>query len=472
MTLRTGCGTLLVLSIFVLTACSNTDDITGAARGSNMKMLPFSRSLTPQLEVAASVAGRMERGIEDDILRMEHFVPGLGGAFTENGVLVIYAPVTTSRAQVVTGVALASSFLSLDDGMRGRMARGEGLEIRPSRYAFSQLVTWVETSGGAFFAGGGVSWIDADERLNKLSVSITDEKYRARVMSVAAASGIPYDAINVVVAPRERAMTGLTDSWSPTGSGIQITNASGNLCSIGWNVHRGGDGESSEEGFITASHCAPSQPGAGTTGPMYQPLYLQFTPRIGFITQNPAWNVSHSSCDSAGVAYCGQVDAMYVRYDDPSVSLNRVPYTALSPGVNNNGTGTTVTNWWTIISASSYSPWVGDNIDKVGRTTGWTRGTLSNTCAHNFIDPGAPYAAYMVLCMDKVQNARAGQGDSGAPVFVPQNSPSPVLRVGVLSSSGGSSYGGVVGQQYCTANCIYSYSRMTRIGLFLAEPPY
>ena len=34
---------------------------------------------TPEYELGAAMAGRIERGTEDDILRMETYLPGLGG---------------------------------------------------------------------------------------------------------------------------------------------------------------------------------------------------------------------------------------------------------------------------------------------------------------------------------------------------------------------------------------------------------
>jgi hypothetical protein len=456
--------TSLASAMVILSACASNDDITGTKPS-------LRAAASPQLEIAASVGGRTERGIEDEILKMEKFVPGLGGVFSENGVLVVYAPASAAPTEVMSGLASASPFLSLDANTRGRIARGEGIEIRPSRYPFSQLVAWTETSA-VLFAVKGVSWTDADERLNKLTVSVTDDRYRADVLRIALSLGIPSDAINISVAPSERASVGLRDQWSQTGSGIQITNFNSQLCSIGWNVHRGGsDPETSEEGFITAGHCATGQPGLGVTGPMYQPVTSTYPNyRIGYITQNPSWNVSDTACTNAGVSYCARVDAMYVKYDDYSVSLKRVPYTGTDPGTNSNPSGTSVAGWWTSISNSYYLPWVGDNVDKVGRTTGWTRGTLSATCANTRVTEESPYSDYMVLCADKVSNASAGQGDSGGPVFVPQTT-QPLLPVGVLISAGGS-LTGTPGQLYCNANCIYSYSRMSRIALFLPEPPY
>lgn len=449
----------LTVSLF-LTACTDADEIAGT-RAARQKYS------APQVEIAASVGGRTERGIEDEILKIEARVPGLGGVFSENGRIVVYAPISSSRADVLHGLALASPWLNVDALSRKKLSTGDDIEIRPSRYAFSQLVSWVE-NGGSLFSIEGVSWIDADEQLNKVTISITEEKYRSAVVRLAESLGIKDDALNILVGPRERATTGLTGSWSPTGSGIQIANVNGQICSIGWNVHRGGsDPETSEEGFFTAGHCAPTQPGAGTTGAIYQP----YSSRIGFITQNPAWNVSDTACTNAGVSYCGRVDAMYVKYDDPSISLNRVPYTGTNPGTNNTPSGTSVAGWWTIISSSFYNPWVNDSVDKVGRTTGWTRGTLANTCAPTKVTADSPYSDYMILCADKVQNASAGQGDSGGPVFVPQNPPNPVYPVGVEFSAAGS-FTGTPGQQYCYASCIYSYSRMSRILLFLPEPPY
>lgn len=433
-------------------------------------------TVTARQQIVEAVGGRRERGVEDDILRMESALPGIGGAFVEDDMLVIYVPGGTARQMALSALGKIVGSLNIQPAERARLTSGQGVIFRTSRYAFSQLVAWQENASGAFFSLGGVTVTDADERLNQLSITVLAEKYRIQVLELAASLGIPSNAVNVMVRPMEQAMAGtpLSNSYSQTGSGIRIANPNNSFCSLGWNVHRGPDGPDGEEGFFTAGHCASiAQPGTGIVGPMFQPDNGR---RIGLITQHPLWNVQHTACSTAPPPagpfnYCGQVDAMYVRYDDPAISLKRVPWTAEFPGMNNQAGETTVDGWWTDLSGTNYSLWVGDPVDKVGQFTGWTRGTLSATCAHTGV--GSPgHQNYMILCADKVANARAGTGDSGGPVFQPQNPPNAVIPLGILFSSTGTTIQGPLGAEYCTAGCIYSYSPLNRVNMFLPAPPF
>ena len=59
---------------------------------------------------------------------------------------------------------------------------------------------------------------------------------------------------------------------------------------------------------------------------------------------------------------------------------------------------------------------VGDAANKVGRTTGWTQGTVTRTC----VDTGVSGSNIVLLCQGFVENDKAqivGGGDSGSPVF-------------------------------------------------------
>jgi len=358
---------LVTIAIVGVVACSEerhptspTTDLTNLA--------------TPRAELLASANGRIERGIEDDILRMEAYVPGLGGAFIENGELVVFVPSGMERSRVLDGLARSSPFLTVDPAQRGLLARGEAIQLRTGLFAFSQLIAWERLLGPELRRLGAISFSDANEGLNRITLGIIHESYRDDVLRGAANAGVPLDAIDIVVRKLETASTTLRDSFSPTGSGVQIANPNGNVCTLGWNVHRGPDGLDGEEGFFTAGHCASAaQPGAGTVGPMYQPTTSN---RIGYITQNPLWNVQDPNCD---YSYCTQVDAMYVRYDDPSESINRLAQTQYA-GTNNGGGSYEWTGWWTDLSGVNYSFFQGATVDKMGRTTGWTRGTLASTC--------------------------------------------------------------------------------------------
>jgi hypothetical protein len=229
------------------------------------------------------------------------------------------------------------------------------------------------------------------------------------------------------------------------------------------NVHRGPafPDDGAEEGFFTAGHCVYGQPGTGITGAIYQPL----STRIGYITQDPVWNVSDTLCD---YSYCTQVDAMYVKYDDPSISSETLAQTA-SYGTSNSTGSITYTGAWTNLSGTNFNFLVGDNVDKMGRTTGWTRGTLSATCQKTNVGESG-LSSWTVLCAYRVSGASFGQGDSGGAVF--QIAGDGIVKLGILFSGAGTFDFNEEGNLYCTADCIYSYNIWGRIHLFLPEPPY
>jgi hypothetical protein len=77
---------------------------------------------------------------------------------------------------------------------------------------------------------------------------------------------------------------------------------------------------------------------------------------------------------------------------------------------------------------------VGELLDKVGRTTGWTRGAVLATC----VDVGVSGARIAMLCQDFVEAAVAG-GDSGSPVFQQVGDKDATLY-GILWGGAGSLY--------------------------------
>jgi hypothetical protein len=135
------------------------------------------------------------------------------------------------------------------------------------------------------------------------------------------------------------------------------------------------------------------------------------------------------------------------------------------------------TGWWTNVSLCCTSYWQGIDVDKVGFTTGWTRGKLENTCVNTVVDSipdRASPGVYEVLCTDRVKGAYAGHGDSGSPVFVGHDDTNSQLNaLGILFGvdfSGGYDVDGN-GNIWCnTSNCRYSYSRMSRIQMFVHAP--
>jgi hypothetical protein len=73
-------------------------------------------------------------------------------------------------------------------------------------------------------------------------------------------------------------------------------------------------------------------------------------------------------------------------------------------------------------------------VHKVGRTTGWTRGSVGATC----VNVNVSGSNITQLCQTLV-SARVGGGDSGSPVFRRQGSGSNVTLVGILWGGSGTS---------------------------------
>jgi len=73
---------------------------------------------------------------------------------------------------------------------------------------------------------------------------------------------------------------------------------------------------------------------------------------------------------------------------------------------------------------------VGDVANKVGRTTGWTQGVITNTC----VNTGVSGSNIVQLCQNFV-SAGVGAGDSGSDVFL--DTGSGVRLLGVLWGGNG-----------------------------------
>ena len=72
---------------------------------------------------------------------------------------------------------------------------------------------------------------------------------------------------------------------------------------------------------------------------------------------------------------------------------------------------------WTVVdSVMDYTFLQGATLYKVGRRTGWTQGTVSQTCADWRLVINGYQSQFVALCQWNA-TAEAGPGDSGGPVF-------------------------------------------------------
>ena len=161
----------------------------------------------------------------------------------------------------------------------------------------------------------------------------------------------------------------------------------------------------STTGYVTAAHCSTSQ-GAVDGTEYYQPLNRVPDEFIGTEVADPAFFRGN-----------GCPRGRKCRYSDSNFSAGDSAVTFTLGAI----ARTTGPNIGSLEIAGEFSiggqgaATVGQTANKVGRTTGWTQGTVTRTCANT----GVSGSNIVLLCQDFVENdvQIVAGGDSGSPVF-------------------------------------------------------
>ena len=319
-------------------------------------------------------------------------MPGFGGFFVDDqGTPTVYLANAGRRA---------AAELALAPWFRERNRSGAALRVLPARYAWTDLERWSAQASPEALAVPGAVFVDADEAGNRVHIGVEHAAAASRVRSVLARLGIPAAAADVeVVAPIHQVAT-LRTSVRPVVAGVQI-NFPGFLCSLGFNATRQG-----VKGFVTASHCTNTQGGAEST-PYWQPTSTAKPTQIGTETVDPTYKSTLAGCPSG--RRCRRSDASFARYiNNTTNTLGRIARTATTTS-----SDLTIAGGWTITSnATSSSFTVGETVNKVGRTTGWSRGKVAATC----VTVNVSGSNITQICQTIV-TAKVGPGDSGSDVF-------------------------------------------------------
>lgn len=380
-------------------------------------------------------AGRRERGIEDEILRIEAEVPGFGGFYFDGSAqrfVVFVRDEETEPPAVAAARELVERITA-----RHALSHLRTSEVVPLRgvYGFSELVGWKDALLPILLTVPGFLSIAADESRNRIRVVLEHEELEGHLREVLAAVGVPEAAVIVEPGVPMRSLAGLQDRVRPVGGGMQIEFGSAlfpERCSAGWTVSTAQ--QEFEWGFLTAGHCS-SDPGEGDTGETIFQAEHTSSDSVGVVQLNAAWDVrdcehpNNPSQDWDGA--CTDADALFV---GSLLASKRVARTS-SLGTNNQPGSLTISGWWTSVDDPLFSV-IELNADKVGRTTGWTRGAIAGTCESWVLQhPHRP--DYVVRCLDRVVFASVGAGDSGGPVFfATDDSTSAVVPLGVVGGGG------------------------------------
>ena len=342
---------------------------------------PTSREPLPVLQTAQA----------PDLGTLARTVPGFGGLFLDNGVPTVYLTDISKRGPVERALGVFA---------RGRGFAPAAIRVLQGKYGYGDLDRWTQAVSYEAFEQGGVVFVDLDEASNRVLVGVERGASHANVRSLAARLGVPVEAIVTRdVDPIQNVAT-LQDQVRPVVAGLQI-HFGGFLCSIGFNAVSGG-----QNSFVTASHCTNTQ--GGVEGTQYfQSLSSQPNSFIGTEVADPDYVRSRgksSACPKG--RRCRFSDASRAAY------AAGVPFTLggiAQTSAPNNGS-LTITGTFNVTSEGNAV--VGDIANKVGRTTGWTQGVVTNTC----VNTGVSGSNIVQLCQTFV-SAGVGGGDSGADVF-------------------------------------------------------
>lgn len=381
---------------------------------------------TDQNEPAAptgpdAVSRATAQGSPDDPNALARAVRGFGGFFyDEAGTPTMYLTDPGQRGAAEQAMA---PYLQKHGVAATRIQALQG------RFGWDELEHWKTRISTEALGVPGAVFVDANEAVNQVTVGV--ERGRGgQVRAALARLGLPASAVAVeetdpvtfAVGPKPKRKPGgsslsLQGRVRPTMGGIQI-NFPGYLCTLGFNVQASGT-----LSFITNSHCTTNQGGVDGT-PYWQPLQSVDPVQIATEVADPNYSSNLSGCPAGRV--CRRADASRARYDVPSsnVALGRIART------DRPGRSLTIVGDFSVTAEGSAN--VGQTVNKVGRTTGWSQGAVTNTC----VTTNVSNSNITELCQNFV-SATVGSGDSGSPVFMISGGTN-VTLVGILWGGSGS----------------------------------
>lgn len=288
-------------------------------------------------------------------------------------------------------------------GVRELLRATAGARLAPARYDFQELARFKQRARG-LLDSEGVVYVDLDEASNRIRIGIDrGDAFLTRldVEGRLPAHQLPGDAVELVEVEPIRPLITVRERFRPAPAGVQIY-FSGFVCTLGANATRNG-----VFGFITNSHCTNTQGGVEST------RYYQHTTTGGAVATEIADPGYFTGGACPAGRRCRYSDASFARYDTTSLGqLGRIARTTSRSSSSAGSLTVSTTNPRFIINARTNFPTGGEQLNKVGRTSGWTYGTVVSTC----VDTNVSGTTITQLCQDHVQGYSAG-GDSGSPVF-------------------------------------------------------
>lgn len=369
--------------------------------------------LVPSARFASPAVTQSSQSATPDPLVLAQAVPGFGGYFIDaSGAPTVYLTDPGRRAEAAAALAgfLDSFGWSAAD-----------LRVRQASYDYQQLNAWYQAAWPLALAVSGAVSTDLDEGRNRLRFTGVNGAAISAITSALSGLGIPADAMVFELRGPVRQVVGLRDKVRPPSGGFQLQFFASPvspliyLCTLGFNAVQ--DGVNS---FITNSHCSNVQGGITVRTDYYQAVRGGVMPDpnnfLAFEVEDPDYTMS---ADCPAARFCRYSDASRAQYAAGQVF--RLGHIARPASLNTSLTDGDLTPSILVINdldptyriaAEQPTPILGQSLNKVGRTTGWTQGVVTSTCENVSVTD----SHITQLCQSLV-DAYVDGGDSGSPVF-------------------------------------------------------
>lgn len=423
-------ASLVLALVLVAAGCAPDNPLTPAGHLAEARL--------DRLQIPPAPGARLS--IDDEYARLADEVPGFGGIyFDASGVPVVQMKTSGVSAEVRERVSELLLRGSNGNAVRAAQVAGQvaNLRVARARYDFRELYDWYhDRVTPVAFTVPGVVMTDIDERRNRIVIGVRDASYLDQARARFTELGLSPDAYEVTESPFGAVeppastqnggdcdpMTAILECPEPpTGSGgdttslratrrpiiggLQIAYSQAQLtyqCSAGFNIVRSENGSvSPERYFVTNSHC-------GVMGEMTGMSMGQSTPNENVANEvaDPVFvgGAAEPMCPPGRA--CRFSDAsLFQYYSASSAQHGASAFPAL--GYVNVGDVRAI--------VGEGDPVVGMVVNRIGRTTGRSVGTVEQTCVNMVVWSGTFDTGRTLLCQSRATYS-SESGDSGGPV--------------------------------------------------------
>lgn len=257
-----------------------------------------------------------------------------------------------------------------------------------------------------------VVFLDDNAACSCVLVGIANATTASSVQNFAASKGVPAAVVKTVQSPRYMNRQSLHDTIRPIKGGLEISSGPV-ICTMMATVFHHAR---AKKGMITNSHCTATRNGVDGTEFFQRGGALFRGDFVGAEVIDPALTNAIAGCPAGRM--CRRSDAALVEFHPNT--LGTVGQLALPKHMCGTGPcdqAMTNTNDVLTIVGIGGAALAGENRHKIGRTTGWTRGLVTNDCIDINVSNDDGSDSNVTMICQNIVGASAGHGDSGSPVF-------------------------------------------------------